>query len=1221
MVVPVCLVLCLAGLVLCGPVFANHPANPGWYWENPLPAGYRDYNDVSMIGDEVWVAADGAMLLHSADAGRTWTPRSTNDGTHDLDLLRFVSPTVAWATRMNGGVYRSTNGGSSWSNVLPLLNGRPEDLFALDATHAWVQYSNAGVAQYRTADGGATWQTTTPPKQLADVVFTTVSDGWAVGNTYVSNTGVITATSTIYRTTNGGATWTDVRTTQQEELMSIAVPTSGVIVAGGATVPHYTTAPTPTPLVVRSGNGGGNWTTFTPTDVIISDVISLAFGSSTHGWAGVSNQSQLETSVILETTDGGVTWTTACRPGASNVACNAAGDAVAVGDRAASAGSITSSVLNRLLGAHAGAPFASADPSAFAAGESVLGLAFADGLHGWAMHPQRISRTENGGASWDTPTRVTTHGSLAAVEAVSSTDVWAVGQYGMMFHSTDGGATWPVVDATTSADLVAIDFTDASTGWAVGQSSLIHTVDGASWNPIYPNGSHTWSDVVALPDGPVVVSGGDSLAGRDCVLRSLDGGLNWSQTLTAGPNVRLTGLCFRTATEGWAYGEKAALYHTTNAGQTWSVADYGPVLSAAEKTQFEPTAMVFKDSTTGFVTASLGLTDAVMLKTTDGGSTWSKIDPGFMGNVRPFAMGTAAGRLWIGCNLGTIFADFNADSQAPVTTSSYDGLWSSQPVDLTFSAVETGAGLAWTRSNIAGGAFTYGSTRTVAAPSSHSNDGAYKVSYQSADWLGQVEPAKTQLVKIDTLAPTTVAVKLVTNTVSGFVGPNPTFRWWGMDYADPAVLSTHTSIAAVDVDGGYAYIAEGTALRVVDVSNPTHPQPLGFVDLGVTATSVALSDGFVCMTAGKDGLFVVDVRDPEAPDVTGRADVAGDAAHVAVSNGFAFVACGGAGVGLVDVRDPRSPRQAGVVELGAVADVAAAGDLLCVADGSALRTFNVSRPDSPELLGAVALAATARGVAIGEDMAWVADGPSGLYTVSVSPDKEPRVIDHPSLGLTFTDVSLDAGFVSLLSPSGLVLVDSRWPAATFASGTLATTGTPLAIDSAGQYTYLAEGASGLEIRRVMPLADSSYMVDTTAGSTPDLVADGADSSATLSGLGGGQQYLHVRPRDEAGNWGPPATFAFTVDAAGPTVADNHDGQTHQAFTLVLSPSDASGSGVAATYYRIDGGAWKAGTSVTLRLAIRHKRTGVSRGTHTIEYYARDRVGNDGSTGSCQVILG
>jgi len=86
------------------------------------------------------------------------------------------------------------------------------------------------------------------------------------------------------------------------------------------------------------------------------------------------------------------------------------------------------------------------------------------------------------------------------------------------------------------------------------------------------------------------------------------------------------------------------------------------------------------------------------------------------------------------------------------------------------------------------------------------------------------------------------------------------------------------------------------------------------------------------------------------------------------------------------------------------------------------------------------------------------------------------------------------------------------------------------------------------------------------------------------------------------------TASITLDATAPTTTDDYDGVTRKLVTITLAPSDAL-SGVALTEYRVDGGGWVSGTSVTLRKLVRHKCGGYSSGPHTVDYRSTDGVGN------------
>ena len=156
-------VLCLA---LPGAALANHSTAPGWYLaESHCRSGDRAYSDVSVLGRRGVGRRRGA--LPPAQHGRgTHLPASAHDGRQRLlqhGRLRLIDARASRAGT-NDGIYRTVNGGSTWTLVQAITAGTVDDLFALDATHAWVQVSRGtNEGQYRTTNG-TTWTKTTPPR-------------------------------------------------------------------------------------------------------------------------------------------------------------------------------------------------------------------------------------------------------------------------------------------------------------------------------------------------------------------------------------------------------------------------------------------------------------------------------------------------------------------------------------------------------------------------------------------------------------------------------------------------------------------------------------------------------------------------------------------------------------------------------------------------------------------------------------------------------------------------------------------------------------------------------------------------------------------------------------------------------------------------------------------------------------------------------------------------
>ena len=181
------------------------------------------------------VAYGGAGLFRSTDAGDSWQFIGLEDS-GSIGRIR-IDPTdpnrifvavmgYLWETNPQRGVYRTTNGGTSWQRVLFVndetgcvdLIMRPDDPDVLYAA-TWERlrqpefydYGGPGCAVYRTVDGGDTWT------QVAGGLPTPNTNSGRIGLSlcaaqpgvmhavYADRTGFFDG---LYRSTDGGFTWT-----------------------------------------------------------------------------------------------------------------------------------------------------------------------------------------------------------------------------------------------------------------------------------------------------------------------------------------------------------------------------------------------------------------------------------------------------------------------------------------------------------------------------------------------------------------------------------------------------------------------------------------------------------------------------------------------------------------------------------------------------------------------------------------------------------------------------------------------------------------------------------------------------------------------------------------------------------------------------------------------------------------------------------------------------
>jgi hypothetical protein len=123
---------------------------------------------------------------------------------------------------------------------------------------------------------------------------------------------------------------------------------------------------------------------------------------------------------------------------------------------------------------------------------------------------------------------------------------------------------------------------------------------------------------------------------------------------------------------------------------------------------------------------------------------------------------------------------------------------------------------------------------------------------------------------------------------------------------------------------------------------------------------------------------------------------------------------------------------------------------------------------------------------------------------------------------------------------------------------------------------------------------------------------GSTLSLTLGRRAGnsGVHTVTYRSVDLAGNLESERYAYVKLDGKPPLTTSNADGSSHQgSFTLVLTPTDAH-SGVAATYYALDGKGYKAGTSVQIN----------GQGTHAVTFYSVDVAGNGEVWKSVMIVI-
>lgn len=188
--------------------------------------------------------------------------------------------------------------------------------------------------------------------------------------------------------------------------------------------------------------------------------------------------------------------------------------------------------------------------------------------------------SDDEGAHYRQAKSVPIDATLTSVFFADAQTGWAVGHWGAILKTTDGGDTWQLQKSAMDRDqpLFAVYFTDAQTGWAVGLWSLmLHTTDGgANWVtqtlPAPPGGKKADRNLFSFfgdAQGRLFIT---SEQGR--VLRSQDKGASWEyrETGYAGSFWSGTALDDGSLLVG---GLSGTIYRSKDGGDTWQAINSG----------------------------------------------------------------------------------------------------------------------------------------------------------------------------------------------------------------------------------------------------------------------------------------------------------------------------------------------------------------------------------------------------------------------------------------------------------------------------------------------------------------------------------------------------------------------------------------------------------------------------------------------------------------------
>lgn len=386
---------------------------------------------------------------------------------------------------------------------------------------------------------------------------------------------------TIVRTSDGGLSWSFVPNSFAQHIQGLCYLSNGKWLAVGREG-----------LIIASEDDGRTWSR-RRTDSR-ADLFDVEFGTAETGAAVGS------AGTVLWSADGGVSW----MPRESGIISDlraiaflTAEKAVAVGKGGLilKTGDSGESWTQKKVGMDLYAVQFTDENNGYAAGGNI----------GYLKNRRLIVRTTDGGESWQ-PQQKTWGPVLYGLSLAGQNDLLACGQSGALVLGSKSDNGWTSLKSPTKHFLSSLALS-GDKGVAVGSyGALISTVDGGrTWTTQSPEKEKSVASI-SLSDA----EHGLAVGAEGMVLWTSDGGRTWVNSKTA-PGLYIQSGCLLNPHTAVALGAGGVIFRTSDAGATWEQIQSG--------VDFGLNRMRFVDESLG-----LAVGYAAIIATENGGKTWTR---------------------------------------------------------------------------------------------------------------------------------------------------------------------------------------------------------------------------------------------------------------------------------------------------------------------------------------------------------------------------------------------------------------------------------------------------------------------------------------------------------------------------------------------------------------------------------------------------------------------
>lgn len=263
--------------------------------------------------------------------------------------------------------------------------------------------------------------------------------------------------------------------------------------------------------------------------------------------------------------------------------------------------------------------------------------------------------------------------------------------------------------------------------------------------------------------------------------------------------------------------------------------------------------------------------------------------------------------------------------------------------------------------------------------------------------LGQTEPyTGSQLLQLLAVDQTLIAT-IWNNSVLIFDSSNPADLT--PLYAPPEEGEVLGSLHGTALMSNVLYMPMQTQysftgkLGTFDLQNPANPQLVSTINTGLkTFETMVAGDGYLYLLEGYEqlNLAIIDISQPLEPKLVSNITLPEDATRLAVVGNTLYAMCDGdrcQSLTIIDVADVERPSILNQWHLpfGVVDSVSIGQRLYTISSDNTVQALDVSQPDQPRVIGAIALPGWYGRITADANTVYVSASANGLYVLTTTP--------------------------------------------------------------------------------------------------------------------------------------------------------------------------------------------------------------------------------------------